>query len=936
MNKENKSDAINLRQKAEDIHKKRELKQFTSLKDIDFNKLIHELEVHQIELELQNEELILATERAAFANDRFTELYDFAPSGYFTLTKEGFIIELNLNGAKMLGNDRSQLINKAFGLYITHESKLIFFQFLEKVFESNIKESCEITIINKYNKHEYFQLTGIASPGNEHCFVTAVDITNRKHAEVALKESVETYRMLFDSINDAVFVSELSEDGKSSKFIRVNNVACERLGYTKEELLSKSTFDINSEKTKPNVAILMNKIINNKHALVETEHLTKDGKIIPVEVSTNVTQFNDKTYLYSIARDITERKLSEALFKDIIEKNPMSIQILDIEGYPIQTNSAHNALFGAKPPASYSIFKDKQLLKQGFGKLFEQIKKGEIVNFPDSYYNVRDIDPSFPDHPFWTKAIGFTLTDINGTPEKIVLMHENITESKHAKELLNDIIEKNPISIQIVDKDGYTLKVNPSFIKLFGAMPPTDFSIFEDLKEKGFKDLIEQVREGEVIQFPDVYYNIRDTDTELLDKPVWIRAILFPLKDNYGKLEHFVFMHENITERKNAEQDLIKSKEKAEESNRLKTAFLANMSHEIRTPMNGILGFADLLKEPKLTGNEQKHYISIIERSGQRMLNIINDIITISKIEAGSKEVVISEININDILEYIYTFFKPEAEQKGILLSFKNSLSADASIINSDKEKIYGILTNLVNNAIKFTDKGSIEYGCDIKFNNIMFYVKDSGIGVPIERQTAIFERFIKADIENKRAFQGAGLGLAISKSYIEILGGEIWLESEVGKGSKFYFTIPNDIKKEKGVSMKNVDEIAEHNNSAKKLKILIVENDEISDFLITKILKGEEYIFLHAFDGEEAIELYKRNHDIDLILMDIDMPVMDGLEATRQIKKLNKDLIIIAQSALALEGDKERILEAGCNNYLAKPINGNDLILMIKTYFGD
>lgn len=247
----------------------------------------------------------------------------------------------------------------------------------------------------------------------------------------------------------------------------------------------------------------------------------------------------------------------------------------------------------------------------------------------------------------------------------------------------------------------------------------------------------------------------------------------------------------DITDKKKNELILIEAKEKAEESDRLKSAFLANMSHEIRTPMNGILGFSELLKEPNLSGEEQQKYISIIEKSGERMLNIINDIISISKIEAKLMEVNWQKSNINEQIDYIYTFFKPEVEGKGMQFAFKKGLSLEEATLKTDREKIYAILTNLVKNAIKYSEKGSIEFGYTKTDKNLEFYVKDTGIGIEKIRQEAIFERFIQADIADKMALQGAGLGLSISRAYVEMLGGKIWLESEFGKGSTFYFTLP-------------------------------------------------------------------------------------------------------------------------------------------------
>jgi signal transduction histidine kinase len=273
--------------------------------------------------------------------------------------------------------------------------------------------------------------------------------------------------------------------------------------------------------------------------------------------------------------------------------------------------------------------------------------------------------------------------------------------------------------------------------------------------------------------------------------------------------------------------DLINAKQMAEESDRLKSAFLANMSHEIRTPMNGILGFSDLLSEPDLTGEVQQKYISIIQKSGVRMLNILNEIIDISRIESGQVEVNFRETNINTKIEYVYNLLKPETDAKGIYLSYKIDLPANQDMLVTDGEKLYAILINLVKNAIKYTDAGSIEFGytlCPAVFTGpayqpaaVKFFVKDTGIGIPANRQEAIFDRFIQADVADVQAREGAGLGLSISKAYVEMLNGRIWVESEPGKGSIFYFTIPYQVESaEKPAEKKDELDQAKENQTAK------------------------------------------------------------------------------------------------------------------------
>jgi PAS domain S-box-containing protein len=384
-------------------------------------------------------------------------------------------------------------------------------------------------------------------------------------------------------------------------------------------------------------------------------------------------------------------------------------------------------------------------------------------------------------------------------------------------------------------------------------------------------------------------------------------------------------------------KELRNARDRAEESDRLKSAFLTNMSHEIRTPMNGILGFSELLKEPNLSGKDKQDLISIIETSGARMLNIINDLIDISKIEAGQMEVLFSPTNVNEQIDYIYTFFKPEAEQKGIHFSVKTPQSEHESIIKTDKAKLNSILINLVKNAIKFTDKGYIEFGYNVEapqLSALKFYVKDTGIGVPANRHHAIFDRFVQADISDTRAFQGAGLGLSISKAYVEMLGGKIWFESAEGRGSAFYFTIPlSTVSEETGHFEIETPKVI-HDRQIKDLKILIVEDDKASEMLISMVVKKLSKEVLKVHTGQKAVEACRSNPDIDLVLIDIKMPGMDGYEATRQIRQFNKKVVIIAQTAFALIGDREKALEAGCNDYISKPTKKDLLLKKIYDQF--
>lgn len=478
--------------------------------------------------------------------------------------------------------------------------------------------------------------------------------------------------------------------------------------------------------------------------------------------------------------------------------------------------------------------------------------------------------------------------------------------------------------------------VSPSFEKIWGVRVEEIYKNSELMIEKIHPDdkpIVQEIIQSK--EFGDKgLFNYEYRIIQPNNQVRWVNSKTFPILDDSGKIIKRTGIARDITERYKNLQALVNAMEKAEQSDRLKSAFLANMSHEIRTPMNGILGFAGLLKEPNLTGEEQQKYIRIIEKSGARMLNIINDIVDISKIESGLMKLDMKESNINEQIEYAYTFFKPEAEAKGIKLSFSNTLPQKEAIIKTDREKLYAVLTNLVKNAIKYSKAGAIELGYITKCETLEFYVKDTGIGISKDRQEAIFERFIQADISDKMARQGAGLGLSISKAYVEMLGGKIWVESDEGKGSTFYFTLPYNAEPVKETIDRKLEPSGK-NETVRKLKILIAEDDEVSEMLLDKTVKMFGKEILKARTGVEAVEICRDNPDIELILMDIQMPIINGYEATKQIREFNTEVIIIAQTAYGLSGDREKAIYAGCNDYIAKPINKMELQMLIQKYFG-
>ena len=403
------------------------------------------------------------------------------------------------------------------------------------------------------------------------------------------------------------------------------------------------------------------------------------------------------------------------------------------------------------------------------------------------------------------------------------------------------------------------------------------------------------------------------------------------LYNNFNKMLEQINTEQK--ERDKVEKKLQKEKLHAQQSDKLKSAFLANMSHEIRTPMNSISGFSELIADEELESERRKKYVSIIRTNCDVLSQLINDIIDIAKIEADQLNINIGPCPINDLLKEIYLTYKENIvlQEKEIDL---NLISVEQNItILSDEFRLRQVLLNLIGNAYKFTKKGFIEFGCNLFNEELLFYVKDTGIGIPKQKKKEIFNRFQQADGSHSRKYGGTGLGLSISKSIIDLLGGKIWVDSEVDTGSTFYFTIPNNqVESQKPKTKKNDSD--KQSYEWKNKKILIAEDNATNYQLIEELLRFTKVEIYKATNGKEAIEVFKENDDIDLILMDINMPILNGYKATKTIKKINKNVVVISITAFAMAGEKEKSLKAGCDDYISKPIKSELLFSKIDYFF--
>lgn len=617
------------------------------------------------------------------------------------------------------------------------------------------------------------------------------------------------------------------------KILYCNNSFKEILGYSPDELISKNIFSIfHPEEREKAKSLIFRSLVYSGSGNLESRLMTKDGYYR--EIGHRFRLFNGdnrKDTIIMSSQDISDKKRSEMVLKvqrnlaysiitcrnfeefySIIEKEINSIMEVNniyVAFYNEQTGKlrlsgvrdeidsinewdAKNSLTGylinlGKPCFFY---KDEILKLHNQGEIeligtISEVWLGAPIVMDDKVIGALVIQ-NYENPEAFNKS---DLKIIEIIANEITIFLKKKAAEESALKLTKAVIQ-SPVSVIITDKNGNIEFVNPKFSEVTG------YSYEESIGEN--PRILKSGKQSDEV-FQDLWHTIssgKEWRGELQNKKkngefYWEDISISPILNEYGKIVNYVAVKEDITDRKNLITDLIAAKERAEESDRLKTAFLQNISHEIRTPMNGILGFIELLQEPDVSDDEQKEYIKIIEKSGNRMLSTINDIINVSKIEAGIVSLQLSEFNIGKTVIDIVNFFRPEVEKKGIKLVTDIPHFEVDTVLESDIDKVFAIYSNLVKNSIKYSIEGTITVGFTRREKVVECFVKDTGIGIPQDRQKNVFERFIQADVNSKRSTEGAGLGLSIVKGYVKLLGGIIYLQSEPGVGSKFTFELP-------------------------------------------------------------------------------------------------------------------------------------------------
>lgn len=534
----------------------------------------------------------------------------------------------------------------------------------------------------------------------------------------------------------------------------------------------------------------------------------------------------------------------------------------------------------------------------------------------------------------------------NYIPEKLGTFLENsvviVTSCNHDenKNIVESISGLEPYEQQAEEIIGRPLKklsfpmyVIPDIMEHAGMV----MTMKDDMLEAGMGGLsVAQIdRIKELLNVHKIYNIILARDEKQLGN-----ITILTLNKSIIKFKHIIetFMHQITValHRSQLEYELIRAKDKAEESDKLKTAFLANMSHEIRTPMNGILGFAEMLNDKSLSTPNRKKYLEIINSNGKMLINLIDDIIDFAKIESDQVNIVQDDFSLNNLLNQVESTFltsRLKRDKSRMRIVIKKSFPDEKSYIRTDPIRLRQILTNLVGNAVKFTHKGIIEFGYNLESSKyLMFYVKDTGIGIEKDKLQLIFERFMQADSSPSRKYGGSGLGLAISRGLVEVLGGKMWAESTIHEGSTFYFTIPfHPVVRKMEERIESMHPRTNYHWEGKLF--LIAEDDKFSYKFLEGFLKQTRAEVIRATDGKEAVELCRNNKNIDLVLMDIQMPEMNGLVATEEIKKFNPDIPIIAQTANAISEERQRCIQAGCDDFITKPVNITELYAKIHKW---
>ena len=732
---------------------------------------------------------------------------------------------------------------------------------------------------------------------------------------------------ILDSLPDMLTVFNHEEMGIEV----VSNEETNHVGVSNNDFKGMRMQDMVPKEAYHNIHNNLQKVISTGRGSTAHHELDVDGTLHYYE---NRIFPLDEEYVLIMCRDISERVATQQnleIFKRVLDKVSDSILAVSVDGTLVYANRQFIEEYGVKEELGTQKVYDLPVslnTKEIFDKRVQEIRdnggnfayRAKYTRVGETKLRVHQVS-AFMIQNQGEEMIWFFTQDITD-------VIKNRDELRELNYLMDAILNNIPVYLFVKDPEDdfrylYWNKAFASHSKIPAskALGRTDFEVFPEYEnaEKFHRDDLELIRTRERMEMQETYVTATGEP-----RIVQTLKTLVPLE---GRTPLIIGISWDITNIQNIEQELIFARIKAEQSDRLKTAFLANMSHEIRTPLNAIVGFSHLMTIAD-NAEDEKLYSDIINQNSEILLQLINDILDLAKIEAGTLEYIRYPMDLGELCRNVYEMHKDRV-QTGVVLILDNK---DTSlIINEDQNRIMQVVTNLITNAIKFTFKGEIRFGFEVREEYIDFYVKDTGMGISEEKIKMIFERFVKLNT----FVQGTGLGLAICRVIVEKLGGEITAESKLNEGSTFRFTIPYKAGKkipESGKVTKCPESGSTGPRKVLQRRTVLVAEDVDSNFLLLKTLLGKRCNLLWAKNGEDAVNQFKE-HQPDLILMDIKMPHMDGLEATRLIRSYSKEVPIVALTAFAFESDKDRAIEAGCDDFLTKPVSQNALEKVLDKY---
>jgi PAS domain S-box-containing protein len=943
--------------------------------DTDAQALVHELQVHQIELEMQNEELRRSKMEADDALTKYSDLYDFAPIGLFTLDTQGVILEVNPAGAALLGLDRRYLLHKHFWRFVTPEDRLSLNDFCKKVFEIFTKQTCELRLV-KDNKHAaYVRIEGTATEDNplntRLLRLAVIDITERKLAEEALRASESELRSLFAAMTDVVAV--LDAQGRYLKIAPTNPSLLYRPAA---ELIGKTLHDVFPGPIADTYMGYIKQVVDTQQIINIEYDMLIGGQTM--WFAATISPISDDQVLL-IARDITERKKADEALRESEDR---------------------------------------------YYRLFEDDLTGDFIASPEGTISICN--------PAYVKIFGFSSRE-EAVGRNFADLYIHPEEYTDFVKLLCEHRVLNSYECDCRRCDGAIIHIVANIVGTFdeqGELRQFKGYISDDTERKQAEEELHKAKDELELKVQERTEDLSQAKEELEVANEELQTEL----EQHRKLE----------------AQLMKAKEAAEEAVKVKAAFMANMSHELRTPMNSVIGFTGLLLEEPLTV-EQKEYVECVRNSGEALMTLINEVLDFSKMDREKMGLELQTFDLRNIMEEALDMVAAQAANKGLELNYTFSKNVPEAIIG-DPGKLRQVLSNLLSNAVKFTKEGEVDVfvSLDSDQDEVHFAVKDTGIGISEEDIEKLFQPFSQLDLSYSRGYEGTGLGLAISKKLVELMGGRIWIESELGKGSTFHFTIPAEtapsdhkpfltdniegkrvlivegnqtlrrilgrqlhswgitpitasnireavglLQRDNGFDAVLVDvsqgdvlsmiakkkrdqwkklpfialaslghevppdlfqavltkplkpaklfnalkdvlemreaslpvEVPEEEMSYGPLRILLAEDNLSNQKVTLKMLKKLGYRADAVVNGQEVLEALERQ-PYDIIFMDVKMPIMNGIEAARKIRERwpENGPKIIAVTAYALHGDKEKCLAAGMDDYIPKPVQIEDL----------